>query len=70
MRRTPRHDYLEEREKGRLLGFSSKFLIPYSDSSGVFLENILRSKGMVRWEEKGWGDMVSGLSEALLRVGE
>lgn len=53
LRRTPRHDYLEERGKGRLLGFSSKFLIPYSDSPGIFLENILRSKGTVRWEEKG-----------------
>lgn len=65
LRRTPGHDHLGEREKGGLPGVLSKFLIPYSDSPGV-LENILRSKGIVRWEDKCWGDMVAGLSEALL----
>lgn len=67
MRRTPRHDYLEEREKGRRLGFSSKFL---------FLTQIAQVSSCKIFEiqrndegERGIGGMAPGLSEALLRGG-
>lgn len=41
------HDHLGEMEKEGLPDSLFIFLIPYLDSPGVFLENILRSKGMV-----------------------